>query len=65
MHVKWLPQFNFDDLWYDYLAARYYFEDLGMFGASITFLNLGENVATDETGNRIGTFDSFEYAITA
>jgi hypothetical protein len=64
MHVKWLPQFNFDDLWYDYLATRYYFEDLGMFGASITFLNLGENVATDETGNRIGTFDSFEYAVT-
>ena len=22
MHVKWLPQFNFSDLWYDYLAAR-------------------------------------------
>jgi hypothetical protein len=65
MHVKWLPQFNFDDLWYDYLATRYYFEDLGMFGLSITYLNLGENVATDETGNRIGTFDSFEYAITA
>lgn len=65
MHVKWLPQFNFNDLWYDYLATRYYVDDVGMFGASITFLNLGENVATDENGVRIGTFDSFEYAVTA
>ena len=30
MHVKWLPQFNFSDLWYDYLAGRYYIEDIGM-----------------------------------
>jgi hypothetical protein len=64
MHVKWLPQFNFSDLWYDYLAARYYIEDIGMVGASITFLNLGKNVATDENGNDLGTFDSFEYAVT-
>ncbi|HES59163.1 MAG TPA: PorV/PorQ family protein, partial [Caldithrix sp.] len=31
---------------------------------SITFLNLGENVWTDETGTELGTFDSFEYAVT-
>jgi len=65
MHAKWLPQFNFSDLWYDFLASRYYIEDIGMIGASITFLNLGKNVATDEVGNELGTFDSFEYAITA
>lgn len=64
MHVKWLPQFNFSDLWYDYLAARYYVDDIGMLGLSITFLNLGTNQATDENGNDLGTFDSFEYAIT-
>jgi len=65
MHVKWLPQFNFSDLWYDFLAGRYYIEDIGMVGGSITFLNLGKNIATDEVGNELGTFDSFEYAITA
>jgi len=65
MHVKWLPQFNFDDLFYDFLAARYYVEDLGMFGASLTYLNLGTNQATDENGNSLGNFESFEYAITA
>jgi hypothetical protein len=65
MHVKWLPQFNFDDLWYEYLASRYYIEDIGMLGLSITYLNLGENVYTGTTGPEVlGTFDSFEYAIT-
>ena len=62
MHVKWLPQFNFSDLWYDFLAARYYVDDIGMIGVGITFLNLGKNVATDENGNELGTFDSKEYA---
>ena len=65
MHVKWLPQFNFDDLFFDYLAGRYYVEDIGMFGGSITFLNLGKNVYTNDQGDELGTFDSFEYAITA
>ena len=64
MHAKWLPQFNFSDLFYDYMAGRYYVEDLGMFGGSLTFLNLGKNIWTDETGQEIGTFDSFEYALT-
>ena len=26
MHVNWLPQFNFSDLFYDFFAARYYVE---------------------------------------
>lgn len=64
MHSQWLPQFNFSDLYYDYLAARFYLPEIGMLGASITFLNLGENIWTDETGAELGTFDSFEYAVT-
>lgn len=63
MHSRWLPQFNFSDLFYDFAAARFYIPDIGMMGASITFLNLGKNVWTDETGNQLGTFESFEYAI--
>ncbi|MBN2424345.1 MAG: type IX secretion system outer membrane channel protein PorV [Calditrichaceae bacterium] len=63
MHVKWLPQFNFSDLWYDYLAARFYLEDIGMLGFSITYLNLGENQWTSAQGELLGTFDSKEYAI--
>lgn len=63
MHSKWLPQFNFNDLYYEFMAGRFSLGDLGMLGASITFLNLGENVWTDEIGNELGTFNSFEYAI--
>jgi len=64
MHSKWLPQFNFSDLFYDYLAARFYAGEIGMLGGSITYLNLGKNIWTDETGEELGTFDSFEYALT-
>ncbi len=64
MHAKWLPQFNFDDLFYDYLAARYYVEDVGMLGASLTYLNLGKITNTDENGNILGDFEAKEYAIT-
>ncbi len=64
MHTQWLPQFNFSDLFYDYLAARYYIEDVGMLAGSITFLNLGENVQTNTNGDVLGTFNSQEYAIT-
>jgi len=66
MHVNWLPQFNFSDLFYDFFAARYYVDEIdGMVGFGITYLNLGENVWTDATGNELGVFDSKEYAITA
>jgi len=65
MHVNWLPQFNFSDLFYDFFAARYYLEEIdGMLGFGLTYLNLGENVWTDEDNNNLGTFDSKEYAIT-
>ncbi len=64
MHAKWLPQFNFTDLFYDYLAARYYIDDIGMVGASITFLNLGENTQTSTQGDELSKFTSQEYAFT-
>lgn len=65
MHVNWLPQFNFSDLFYDFLAARYYVDDIdGMVGFGITYLNLGENVWTNEDNVTLGTFDSKEYAMT-
>ncbi|MBD3225183.1 MAG: type IX secretion system outer membrane channel protein PorV [Caldithrix sp.] len=63
MHAKWLPQFNFSDLYYDYGAARFYVEDIGMLGASITYLNLGKNEYRDENNADLGTFQSFEYAV--
>ncbi|MGM0589695.1 MAG: type IX secretion system outer membrane channel protein PorV [Bacteroidota bacterium] len=60
-HSKWLPNFN-TDLFYDYLVGKYYFEDIGTIGGHITFLNLGEQERTDETGEPLGTFSSYEVA---
>jgi len=62
-HSNWLPQLT-GDLFYDYLAFVYPLdEELGSLGAHITFLNLGENVRTDQTGQELGRFLSWEMAV--
>lgn len=58
-HANWLPAFN-ADLFYDYLVGTYYVDGIGTIGGHITFLNLGEQIRTDETGNELGRFNSFE-----
>jgi len=63
MHTNWLPQFG-SDLYYDFLAYRQNFEGVGVIGANITYLNLGEQTRTDEAGNELGTFNSHEFAVT-
>ncbi|MEK7818681.1 MAG: type IX secretion system outer membrane channel protein PorV [Bacteroidota bacterium] len=65
-HSSWLPQFQMKDLFYSYLNYRKDLPDLGgTFATSITYLNLGEFIRTDETGpEEIERFKSFEYAIT-
>ncbi len=60
-HANWLPNFD-TDLFYDYLVGRTYVEGIGTFGGHITFLNLGEQIQTDETGEQIRTFSSYELA---
>ncbi len=58
-HANWLPAFN-ADLFYDYLVGTYYIEGIGTIGGHVTFLNLGEQIRTDETGLELGRFNSFE-----
>lgn len=63
-HSEWLPQFN-ADLFYDYLVGKYHVEDIGTFGAHITYLNLGEQKRTsleNPTGEGLGRFNSYEFA---
>lgn len=65
MYSKWLPQFNLDDLYYLYGAYRQSFEGLGTIGMNVTYINLGEQIITDETGpDPLGTFNSNEWALT-
>lgn len=58
-HANWLPSFN-ADLFYDYLVGTYHVEGIGTIGGHLTFLNLGEQTRTDETGLELGRFNSFE-----
>ena len=65
-HSAWLPQFQQSDLFYDYLAYRNFIDDIGgTFGASITYLSLGEFSETNSDGPEvISTFRAFEMAAT-
>ena len=63
-HANWLPQFGLSDLFYDYMNFK---QDLpeygGTLGGSITYLNLGEFVRTNDEGLETGRFKGFEFAI--
>ncbi len=65
-HSAWLPQFQQSDLFYDYLAYRNFLPDVGgTFGASITYLSLGEFFETTPDGPEVvNTFRAFEMAAT-
>jgi len=64
-HANWLPQFNLPDLFYEYLNYRQRVDAIGgTIGASVTYLNLGEFERTDQNANSLGTFKSYEYAVT-
>lgn len=63
-HSPWLANLNISDLFYDYLAAKRHFSSLrGTLGVSLTYLNIGTIIQTDEFGNRIGDYKAYEFAI--
>lgn len=64
MHVKWLPVLA-DDLYYEYLSGTTYIEGWGTVGGAITYINEGLNIWTDEAGESLGTFHSYELAVAA
>lgn len=64
MYVRWLPQFNLSDLYYAYMSATYEVPEWGTFGGNVIFLNLGETQRTDEQARNLGTFSSYEIAVT-
>jgi hypothetical protein len=66
MYSKWLPQFNLSDLYYLFGAYRQSVKGLGTIGFSVTYINLGEQQQTLETGPEpVGTFNSNEYSLAA
>ncbi|HRE09489.1 MAG TPA: type IX secretion system outer membrane channel protein PorV [Ignavibacteria bacterium] len=63
-HSPWLPGLGLSDLFYDFLAGKYYLKKLkGTLGVSITYLNIGKIIQTDEFGNEIGNYQAFDGAL--
>jgi Type IX secretion system protein PorV len=52
-----------DDVFINWLGYGQQVEGWGMLGFSFTFLNQGEQVATDETGLEVGRFNSKQYSL--
>lgn len=63
-HSPWLPGLGLSDLFYDYLSGKYYVKKLnGTLGFSITYLNIGTIIQTDEFGNTLGDYKAFDGAL--
>ena len=62
-YFKWLPYFNFDDMYFLHFGYVQPVEGIGTFGISVPYLSLGEQPATDASGNSIGTINSFDVAV--
>jgi hypothetical protein len=53
-----------NDIYYEYLSFIYPSKNWGTFGVGITYLSLGNQARTSETGNAEGMFYTYEMAIT-
>lgn len=62
MYAKWLPSLV-SDMYYTFLSGGYHVPNVGTFGGHAIYLNLGQQVRTDEYGNQLGTFFSYMTAI--
>jgi len=60
MHVNWLKSLV-PDLYYEYLGFSKPISGGGI-GGHLIFLSLGEQLATDESGNELGNFQSYMWA---
>ena len=63
-HTAWLPKLA-DDLSYEFLAYSQPVEGWGNIGFNITFFNLGGQTRTNERGDIIGKFNSYDMALSA
>ena len=62
MHVNWLKTLV-PDLYYEYLGFSIPMGEIGGFGGHLIFLSLGEQTATNEVGDYLGSFSSYMYAL--
>ncbi len=58
-HSEWLPELD-AGLSYEYAVGKYNVPKLGTFGAHLTYLNLGKHTWTDNDGQELGEFKSYD-----
>lgn len=64
MHANWLPGL-YPSMYYEYLGFAYPVKDMGTFGGNLIYLTTGVTEATDENGNEIARFRTFDLAAEA
>ena len=62
MHTSYLPNLV-DDMSYDFIAFGTPFRGDAAIGGHFTYLNLGDQISTDDNGVELGTFSSYMYAL--
>lgn len=62
MHTSYLPNLV-DDMSYDFLTFAMPFREDEAIGGHFTYLNLGDQTATDANNTSLGTFSSYMYAL--
>lgn len=63
-HTPWLQGAGtgIDDMFYEYLGWNQYFDGIGNLGVQLVLLDAGSQPQTDEQGNYLGDFHSFDFA---
>jgi len=63
-HTPWLQGAGtgFDDIFYEYLGWNQYFDGIGNLNVHLTLLDAGTQPQTDQAGNYLGDFHSFDFA---
>src|SRR3989441_4335543 len=63
MYAKLVPDLA-DDVFFSYTSYAQHVEGWGGIGFSLGYLSYGKSIATDQDGNELGTFTSYEVAPT-
>ncbi|MEM6287709.1 MAG: type IX secretion system outer membrane channel protein PorV [Bacteroidota bacterium] len=63
-HAPWLPALG-ANLSYEHLTAKHGLGSAGTLGGHLTYFDLGTQIATDDQGNSLGEFSSYELSVGA
>jgi len=64
MHTRLVPDLA-SDVYYEFLGYSNEISGVGTFSISLVYLTYGESIATNDQGEQLGTFDSWEGSVVA